>query len=154
MKEATLVSRSVFHDRFLQLFALGFVGTVIPYLVPGVTSEWLYRFEQLYTTLFMIPATMLAFQVGVGRTVRSGERSFWNFLTIAFGAWWLVEAHIAYLSMQPWAGQLELLLNGLYALFYICWFLALECRPHRTWPSGFGRRDFDDSHDSWHLTRC
>jgi signal transduction histidine kinase len=110
----------------------------VPYLIPVLPSGALAHFAEYYADFPLLLASMAAFQYRRGAIARREERRFWDLWTAAFGCWLLVRLLYAALPSQYLVWWLDLVVDALYMLFYLCIVLALEIRPDRPVPASLG----------------
>jgi signal transduction histidine kinase len=77
-----------------------------------------------------MPAVMLAIQHLLATISNASERRFWHLVTLAFACWWAVYCLYAFAPRDWWGTPFDMLTDGLYAAYYLCWLLAAETRPH------------------------
>ncbi len=117
-------------DRCLGLVLLAFAGSHVPYFLPWLSQEQLASYARTYPTLITIAAVILAIEYRLKEIANSRVRRFWHLLAAAYGLWWTVAALYAFTPGSWWGTRIEIVTDGLYALYYLCWLLAAEMRPH------------------------
>ena len=116
---------------------------LVPYLVPLLPQSSLEYFATWYADFPLILAAMAAFQYQRGAIALRVERRYWDLWTAAFGCWLLVRMLYAFVPVAWLTWWLDLVVDALYLMFYLCIILALELRPDRPAPpslSTFRRR--------------
>jgi hypothetical protein len=107
---------------------------LVPYLIPILSPGALAYFAEYYADFPLLLASMAAFQYRRGAIARRTERRFWDLWTLAFGCWLLVRLMYATVPTEYLVWWLDLVVDALYVLFYLCIVLALELRPDRPVP--------------------
>ena len=110
---------------FIVVFAL----LHLPYILPILSTEQLTRYSGRLN-LIVLPAVAVAILWGTRRLRANVEIRFWRYLAHAFGVWWLA---MALQIIWPEAWKLfgfSLAVDGLYALYYLIWLMAVGLNPH------------------------
>ncbi len=120
---------TLMRDAHFKVF-LAFLGALqLPYFLP-IDPDQLATYATYYSSLLLLPAVMLLLQSRLGEIRHDRERQFWHCLTLAYALWWLIAAIYAFVPWWFWGTSADLFTDGLYALFYLAWFLAAEIKPH------------------------
>ena len=126
-------------DRWVQALAILYTASALVHgfaLLPANNVfEWIYYPAGLTLVL-------LALRSGLSKIEAASERAFWNDLSVAFGAWLVVETVLLFSSTAD-SFAVDLFADVFYGIFFTACVFALERRPHRgdsSYASGFRRR--------------
>ncbi|NIM51475.1 MAG: response regulator [Gemmatimonadales bacterium] len=115
-----------------------FAVVLVPYVIPILPPSVLAYFAEYYADFPLLLASVAAFQYRRGAIARHAERRFWDLWTLAFGCWLVVRVMYASVPLEYLVWWLDLVVDALYLLFYLCIVLALELRPDRPAPASLG----------------
>ncbi len=110
---------------FLVVFAL----LHLPYVLPILSTDQLTTYSGR-TNLFYLPVVMAAIWAGLRRVQSNVELRFWRYLSHAFGVWWLATAMQVFWPESWTVYGYSLAVDGLFALYYLIWLMALGLNPH------------------------
>ncbi len=113
-------------DSIARIFSLTLIILSLPYLIPLLGG--LRPYAHYYGELFLQCLILFAFQHRLREIERPEERRYWNYLTLAFAAWLLVQC-MTRLASGRGTFTLGIAEDSVYMFYYLCFFFAAETNP-------------------------
>lgn len=116
-------------DRVMQLAGAVFAALALPYFVPLVSFETLANVAWYFTDPILLTFTLALVLHRRRQTRTLSGRRFWTYLSLALGFWLASACYSIVVPELRTTKMTSLIVDGLYAIFYVFLILATELRP-------------------------
>jgi PAS domain S-box-containing protein len=123
--------RSNLHrDPMARLFFLLLACLVLLYVLPILSSQHLWFFAEYVVGIILSVFLLVAIRYRLTKIKSASERRFWNLIAAGMLVWLVVELVFLATPDGRWTSWMNLMVDGLYLVFYLLFFLAIITRPH------------------------